>query len=704
MKRYSMSLCVLLMIACAGCGSGFTLGEGTVTVNGLAPGQAILCGDTSTLVSFTGSGFQSEHGLELRILWTAVSGTPFDEGTSATAETTGTAVSDTLFQCTLPEAFGTFPVLITVILPGGNQGTSPPVTLAVGGELGPPDAIDDVYGAIGNVPLTVPAGTGVLFNDEDGDCRPSIDTEDAKISVSGSQALTSGSVVAYDSTTTLGGSVVMQPDGSFVYTPPLGVGAPAEVIENTTDTFTYTLEQSGGQDVATVRIDICEVVWFIDDRAAPGGNGQFQSPFNSLTSFMAQQFAGESDDPEEGDWIFVYQGNSSTSNPYDDGITLKSFQKLIGQGVDLVVCGQTIVTATDRPVLTNSGISIGETIGGPVIVLGDANEVRGLSTDGGQFGIYGFGVSGSTIVDEVDIQFPIIDGIRLDNTSGNFQIGDPAGTGNPAVDIIGGGGNGIRIGGVNGPTANARALTGGGPTVNVYSTDIEDFPSAGIRCIDANLNINFLIVDAVETGVLFHTLNPGSGCTLDMINSNIGLQQQVRLHGVDLQNFGADIDANVSFNDMNCLEPCIYAQAQAGPGIFLAFDSNSLTTGLALDADAFPTVSLQGVEGGITVTSMQNNTIVGTGFAKGIQAVACIFDANPATMGFEAVPGGTLGLGQNATSRMEGNSLEFASCFGALDLGATTIWQEGGDPAGFVNSGGGLTLTFTPAPTVNHVP
>jgi len=696
MKRYTTWATCLALGLLAGCGSSYVLGKGTVTVLGLAPGQTILCGSTQALVQFAGSGFLSEHGIDVTIRWDAVSGTPFEQGTAATTETVGTVLSDTLFEAQLPDVFGSIPVTVTIILPGGNQGTSPELVLEIGGQLGPPDAVDDAYGTVGNVPLTVTADVGVLFNDADGQCLPTDEQVEEKLR-SGSGALSGGSVVAYDATSALGGTVVMQPDGSFTYTPPLGAGNPSGLD----DTFTYTLDQGGLQDVAVVTITICETVWFIDDTAPSGGNGQMQAPFDSLTAFMAQQFAGEADDPEEGDWIFVYRGDSGTT-PYDDGIVLKAFQKLIGQGVDLVVCGQTLVQATQRPVLTNSGISIGESVGGPVIVLSDANVVRGLTTDSGLVGIQGLFVGGPTLIDEVDIRDPFDIGIVLNGVSGPFQIGDPSTSATVAVEITGGGGDGIQIGG-GAPPQTLTALSNGGPSVNVFATNVADFLGNGINCADANLDVDLSTIDGVDSAIVFHTLGQGSeACVLNVVNSDFGLADRIRFRGVEIQNFGADIDATVSSDRMDCAEQCIFAAAQVGPGIAVAFEFNDLTTGVA-SGGSFPTVELEGIEGGITVTSMRDNRISGVGTAFGILADACIFDANPTTMGLDAVDGGTLDLG-SAAGRMDGTSLQLLGCVGTLDFGAVTIFQVGGNPAGYANTGGGLTLSFTPAPIVDHVP
>jgi len=94
-------------------------------------------------------------------------------------------------------------------------------------------AINDFYSTYKNFSLTATAGgvpDGLLANDEVGDNPPI-------------------SVIAYDAVSTKGGTVVVQPNGGFTYTPKqdfLGQ-----------DTFTYTIEDAADvQDTATVVITV----------------------------------------------------------------------------------------------------------------------------------------------------------------------------------------------------------------------------------------------------------------------------------------------------------------------------------------------------------------------------------------------------------------------------------------------------------------
>ncbi len=93
---------------------------------------------------------------------------------------------------------------------------------------GAPIAVGESYTATANADLTVPAASGVLDNDS-----PRY-----------------GTITAFAATTTLGGGVELSPTGAFTYTPP------ADTISPPTDTFTYTLTNSLGNDTATVKITI----------------------------------------------------------------------------------------------------------------------------------------------------------------------------------------------------------------------------------------------------------------------------------------------------------------------------------------------------------------------------------------------------------------------------------------------------------------
>lgn len=110
-----------------------------------------------------------------------------------------------------------------------GQCSSATVSINVTPVNDPPVALDDGYATTQDTTLTIAASQGVLVNDSDLD----------------STTLTASA----SSTTDFGGSVTLNPDGSFSYTPASGFAG--------YDTFTYTVSDgSGGTDTAVVTIEV----------------------------------------------------------------------------------------------------------------------------------------------------------------------------------------------------------------------------------------------------------------------------------------------------------------------------------------------------------------------------------------------------------------------------------------------------------------
>jgi Bacterial Ig domain len=84
-----------------------------------------------------------------------------------------------------------------------------------------------------------------------------------------------------------GGSVTLNADGTFTYISAVGFEG--------TDTFTYTLRDTGLDaiagnaddltDTGTVSITVGPAVWFIDNTAAPGGNGTVRNASRQETAY-----------------------------------------------------------------------------------------------------------------------------------------------------------------------------------------------------------------------------------------------------------------------------------------------------------------------------------------------------------------------------------------------------------------------------------
>jgi VCBS repeat-containing protein len=208
-----------------------------------------------------------------------------------------------------------------------------------------------------------------------------------------SNDLPAGGVAAVAGTVTssaalaAGGSnnVTIAADGTFKYTPPARPGQAAL----TSDTFTYTITSNTGgtatptQATGTVTLTLAGRVWYVKNNAAGGGNGQSQSPFNSLGNFTN---AARVTPDVAGDIIFVYNGDGTTTN-YNAGVKLLANEQLIGEGVALVVNSNTLVAAGTKPQITNTagdGVTLnnGNTVKGITVTGASSNDINGTNTNG----------------------------------------------------------------------------------------------------------------------------------------------------------------------------------------------------------------------------------------------------------------------------------------------------------------------------------
>ena len=114
----------------------------------------------------------------------------------------------------------------------------------------------------------------------------------------GSGALNAGPA----SITSANGSVAMNPDGTFTYTPAVGFAGPS-------DTFTYTLtDGSGMTNTAVVTINLSDVVWYVDNTYAEANgasDGRSHRPFTTLNAAETPSLANQ--------YIFVHRGVNDTS-------------------------------------------------------------------------------------------------------------------------------------------------------------------------------------------------------------------------------------------------------------------------------------------------------------------------------------------------------------------------------------------------------
>ena len=361
----------------------------------------------------------------------------------------------------------------------------------------PPGANDDRYTTIGNtllaVGVTPPApvytATGtVLDNDSDPE----------------GNGLT---IDSYDTSSVQGGTVSMTlATGAFTYLPPVGFEGD--------DTFTYTMTDSVLTDTATVTVSVgTAMVWYIQNNDTSGGDdGRSTTPFNTLAQFMAIQGSSA----EANDFIYIHRGNGSPTG-LTTGITLLDSQKLIGQGVDLILGMQVIVPATSNPVMTNNG--------GNAITLASGNTVRGLTINSpAGAGITGGSVGGLTIsettvtnaagpsvnlasgtltatLDTLSSNSSVGQGINLDNVNGSFTV-----SGNTAVS--------------NSTSDGIRVLNSAGLTADFGNTTITNSGSDGIDLSNsAGANFTFDSLSITTNGLGGRGLVANNAGTLTIVGA-----------------------------------------------------------------------------------------------------------------------------------------------------------------------------------------
>jgi uncharacterized repeat protein (TIGR01451 family) len=305
-------------------------------------------------------------------------------------------------------------------------------TLVAGSLKTTPIARDDNYNVVGNVSITVTAGSGLLINDNDPD--------GGLVTV----------VPIVGGTSSNGGDVDVAADGSFTYDPPPGF----EGI----DTFSYTVQDSDAQtDPATVIFAVSGMIWFVDASASCPCDGRLSNPFTDL-AVTANSFDVNAADAA-GDNIYLADGS------YNGGLALLNNQRLIGDGSssDLATVTGISVPPLSAALPTFSGTDPMITSTANGINLGANNTIRGLTVGNTPSGtgmagttvgtlavsevtINGSGggldINGGTLavaLDSLSASSSTDEGISLVNVSGSLTVsaGTISTTGVPGVKIDG---------------------------------------------------------------------------------------------------------------------------------------------------------------------------------------------------------------------------------------------------------------------------
>jgi hypothetical protein len=470
-------------------------------------------------------------------------------------------------------------------------------------------------------------------------------------------------VTAETKTTSLGGSVTINADGSFVYTPQAG--------DTGIDTFTYTLtDGDGASDTGNVEIklDSDTIVWFIDDSADAWGDGTSISPFDSLSDVT-----GAAGPDAAGETLFLASGN------YDGEIVLLQTQTLFGQGIALTLdlgagnAATTIVSASTNPVITatntavtlDSGNSLkgftvgdsridiaGSTFGnllvngvtltgtGTTLVLYDGSFVAGSvfnsieSTSTFRMdGLSLYAVGGSVSFGSTTMSNSATDAIKIENSTADIDFGNTTiGTSSPGSGAGSDGAEGIRLQSnasgsftfgtlsIQNTFGEGIHLLGSGANLTVLGAATISNTGAGVRVENSSSNVSFQSLSISEipfAGGIALTDHSGSftttGGTITTTN------------GDDVKIMGGNGTVTIAQNITNTMGRSVVVQSRTGGTVAFSGMIDDDADGIFLDSNGAGTINFSGgmaldtgsktgfnATGGGTVNVTGTNTIGAT--------------------------------------------------------------------------------------------
>jgi VCBS repeat-containing protein len=449
---------------------------------------------------------------------------------------------------------------------------------------------------------------------------------------SGGVVATAGTVSSANGTN----NVVIAADGTFKYTPPVTASPLA------TDSFTYTITSNTGgtatptQATGTVTLNLANRVWYVKNNGS-NGNGQSQSPFNSLSNFTN---AARVSPDTASDIIFVYNGDGTTTNQ-NAGIKLLANEQLIGEGVALVVNANTLKAAGTKPQITNTA--------GDGVTLNNGNTVKGLNVTGPTGNcIFGTSTAGLTM-DTMTIQGAgaASSGLALTTPSGTMTITNTAISNSPFGLTINGGTAAFTMNNTNSITSSA-----GQRTINFSALGATSVTTIGAGITDngTGIQVTTSVTGAQVTFSGSQTLNTGANTAVSLTTNNAAVISFTGTMGITTTT-GTGFSAT-------------------GSGTINVTGTANITTGAAAAGLNLNAITVGG--SGITF-----NTVSTTGATTGINLVSF------AAAGTVTVNGGTITNGTTGISLQGTNT--------SLSLAGITIT---GPTTGITNTSNFGTLTI----------
>lgn len=441
----------------------------------------------------------------------------------------------------------------------------------------PVAANDGPYACTGNVGINIPAASGVKANDYDDN-------------LSGATL----SVV----TAPASGSVTLNNDGSFTYTPNAGFTGNDQFTYEITDVTPIMGHTPVMADIrATVTITVSNLIWFIDNSStATTADGRRNTPFKTLAAFNAGSAAA-------GDVVYI----EHTGTNYTGGIVLQNNERLFGEGhtgganladvviFDLAPNGFALPNINgSRPIIENAS--------GDGVTLAENNTLRGFNVDNCiSFGIENSGTTtvGNLVVSEVAIN---------NTTGGGFDASHGSGASMNAVfDAISsiGGANGINLTSCAGTfTVNGGTITNATGAGVLISGGTVAFSNSGAITTNAGLAVDVDNHDSANTLTFSGNITSTNGGGIRVQNCGAG----TKLFSGSALNLSTGANAGVTLT--------------SNTGATINFTGGNLdivsTSGVGFSATGGGTVTVQGASNTInstnaTALNVSNTTIGASG-------------------------------------------------------------------------------------------
>jgi len=560
---------------------------------------------------------------------------------------------------------------VTIQNTGGSDAIStqlnivpdPRTTFVPGSFRSSPLAINDSYACTGNVGINVPAVSGLKANDFDDNLAIA--------------TMSCGTCVSAN-----GGTIVLNNDGSFTYTPAAGfIGI---------DNFSYTLTDGNPvglpvplTDMATVTITVSNLIWFVNNNGGgSGGTGTLNTPFKTLADFNA------SSGPLAGHLIFVQH----TGTNYTGGIVLKNNQTLFGTGhtgganLSSVLPFTLAPNSFSLPAINGTRSFITNSAGAGIL-LASGNTVRGVEAGTTATADYAIRDNSATVGNLT------INDAAISSATGGFRAGSGGELAATFAGISTSGGtgstNGINLTNCSGTfTVNGGTITNPTGTGVLISGGSVVFSSSGII---SKTNAGFAVdIDNHDSNNITFSGNitsTGSGIRVQNCNGGIktfsGASKSLTTSANTAVTLSSNTGATINFT---------------GGGLVI-----STTTGIGVSAAGGGTVTVQGT--GNTINSISAtalnvaNTTIGAS-ALTFQSIssgnntAAADPVNGIVLNTTGSSGGLTVTGTGTTVG-SGGTIQFTSNDGISINSATgislqnMIIQDIGDMAGGLNTNSG---------------